>query len=79
MTWVNKVSQWQIKRIIPSHLENNIMANSQDFKAAFRFLQMPASANEKKPSAPYAMPQDLKLLRLLSDVFTRIGVVAPAK
>lgn len=73
LSWVERVSKWPIKRIIPSHLENNIKGTGQDFKNAFQFLRKTRSVDQ----SPGPLPEDLKLLRLLSDVFTKLGVVAP--
>jgi hypothetical protein len=38
LRWVDRVSRWEIRRIIPSHLENNIRADGRDFRKAFAFL-----------------------------------------
>lgn len=35
LAWAKEVSKWPIQRIIPSHLENNIIADSQQFLNAF--------------------------------------------
>jgi hypothetical protein len=56
--WADRVSQWPIKRIIPSHLANDIKASGKDFRDAFRFLEMPASASNSAGS-----PLELHLLK----------------
>lgn len=39
LDWVEKVSQWPMTRIIPSHFENDIAADGRAFRAAFNFLE----------------------------------------
>lgn len=38
LAWVEQVSRWDFQRIIPCHLEAEILATPQDFKEAFNFL-----------------------------------------
>jgi hypothetical protein len=71
LEWVDTVSQWPIKRIIPSHFENDVKASRSDFRKAFRFLE------GQKP--PADIEDDLFLLNLLSDIFTKVGIVAPSQ
>ena len=73
LAWANDVSKWPIKRIIPCHYTNNIRAGGKDFKKAFDFL------DSKKKSSNSAMKEDLALLDGVSDVFTKLGVVAESK
>lgn len=70
--WADTVSRWPVRRIIPSHFDNNIKATGADFRKAFSFL-------EGKKGGPEPLEEDLSLLSLLSDVFTKLGVVAPAQ
>ena len=70
--WVEKVSKWPIKRIIPSHFENNIQTNSNEFRRAFSFLY-------EKSDCPNPFASDIQLLSTLSNIFTKLGIVAPAK
>lgn len=69
--WVDTVSQWPIQRIIPAHFENNIRASKTDFRKAFRFL-----GGERPPAD---IEDDLFLLNFLSDILTKVGVVAPSR
>lgn len=39
LRWVDKVSKWPIKRIIPAHFQNNIKASNKQFSNAFDFLR----------------------------------------
>lgn len=95
--WVDRISAWPIRRIVPSHLENNIAASGKDIRAAFDFVypkkqisSITRSSNRwLRPDnradvtsssdgrAAYVKEEDLKLLKLLSDIFTKLGVVAP--
>lgn len=93
LEWAEKVGSWPIKRIIPSHLENNIPASGKDFKNAFSFLKDYTkssqktnekgfnfgilSNSQKKGKIPNPDDDDLSLLKTLSSVFTKFGIVAP--
>lgn len=41
LRWVDKVSKWPIKRIIPAHFQNRIKASNKQFSNAFDFLRKP--------------------------------------
>jgi hypothetical protein len=76
LAWADKISQsWSIKRIIPCHFENNILASSKDFRKAFQFLE----AKPKSSLSPQPLDEDSALLRAASEQLTRFGVVAPPK
>lgn len=51
LDWVDRVSKWPFKRIIPCHLANNIAATPQDFRKAFRFLEKGSSPRSLSSSA----------------------------
>lgn len=74
LNWADQVSKWNIKRIIPSHLQNNIPSSSKSFRKAFDFLE---KKNINRRIAPSPEPDDLFLLSTLSDVLTKFGVIAP--
>jgi hypothetical protein len=71
LDWADKVAQWPIKRIIPSHMQNNIKTTASDFRKAFSFLET------ETPSGPRPDEKDFQLLNVVSDIFTTLGVVAP--
>lgn len=71
LAWADAVAKWPIKRIIPCHYANNIAAGGGEFRKAFNFLD----AKSKTPSAG-ATKEDLALLDGMSDIFTKLGVVA---
>lgn len=73
LQWANQVSKWNIKRIIPSHLENNIKANGKEFREAFNFLE------NNKDSKARPLPEDLNFLNVVSDICTKFGIVAPSE
>ena len=73
LEWADQVSKWNIKRIIPSHLENNIKANGREFREAFNFLEA------KKESKARPLPEDLNFLDIISDICTKYGIVAPSE
>ena len=74
LNWVENVSKWSIKRIIPSHLDNDIKASSQDFKNAFSFLK-----NSNSNNRPIPTDKDLFILNTVSDLFTKLGIVGESK
>lgn len=77
LSWADKISQsWSIKRIIPSHFENNIGATSKDFRKAFEFL---VAKDMTSIAYPRPLDEDSSLLRAASDLLTKLGVVAPAR
>ena len=71
LDWADLISQWPIKRIIPSHMENNIKTTSSDFRRAFSFLE------SETPLGPKPDEKDFFLLNICSDIFTTLGIVAP--
>jgi hypothetical protein len=73
LDWADKIKLWPITRIIPSHYDNNIRSNGKEFRRAFSFLE-DSNAKGPKPNK-----DDLFLLSTLSDVFTKLGVVAPSQ
>lgn len=75
LAWVDMVSKWPIKRIIPCHYANNIKAGGKEFRKAFSFLD----SNNKSPSAGAPLKEDLALLDGVSDIFTKLGVVAKSE
>ena len=75
--WVEAVSKWSFRRIIPCHFENDIKADGKQFKSALQFLDKKArvagAVDKRKVQVEAA---DLSLLRKVSDVFTVLGIVA---
>ena len=59
LDWVDRVTQWNIKRVIPAHLENNIQTDAKTFRRAFSFLE----ANGEPPGQPKPLEADLQALR----------------
>ena len=73
LAWADAVSKWPIKRVIPCHYTNNVKASGKEFRRAFSFL-------ERKSNNPTgAMKEDLALLNGVSDIFTKLGVVAKSE
>jgi len=76
LRWVDTISTWQFKRIIPSHFENDIAATGKDVRLAYQFLRGEAKV---AAGAAAGAKEDYFLLNTLSDVFTQTGVVAAAE
>ncbi|MEB3358161.1 MAG: DUF4336 domain-containing protein [Synechococcales bacterium] len=74
IAWADQVSQWNIQRIVPCHLDAPIEANSRSFRQAFTFL-------EKQPQeTPQLLPEeDFELLRELEISLNKRGITPPAK
>ena len=77
LRWVEKVSSWGFKRVIPAHFENNVPATGRDFQRAYAFLSESPGKRSKPVSGPAPLKEDYFLLDVLSDVFTKLSVVAP--
>ncbi|KAL3945011.1 MAG: hypothetical protein SGBAC_000932 [Bacillariaceae sp.] len=74
--WVERVTSRfsDMKRVIPSHLNNNVKASASDFSQAFDVLR--STPNNPKAQRPLAA--DLALLQRASDGLTDLGVIAPS-
>ncbi|WP_059000824.1 DUF4336 domain-containing protein [Leptolyngbya sp. NIES-2104] len=68
--WAEKVASWDFERIIPCHLDAPIDANSQEFRAAFSFLEKDGRA----------LPdEDFELLKEIEKGLIKTKVTPPAK
>eukprot|EP00526_Cylindrotheca_closterium_P012500 CAMPEP_0113627710 /NCGR_PEP_ID=MMETSP0017_2-20120614/14353_1 /TAXON_ID=2856 /ORGANISM="Cylindrotheca closterium" /LENGTH=463 /DNA_ID=CAMNT_0000537979 /DNA_START=235 /DNA_END=1626 /DNA_ORIENTATION=+ /assembly_acc=CAM_ASM_000147 len=74
--WVDRVTSRfsDMKRVIPSHLNNNVKASASDFSQAFDVLR--STSNNVKSQR--ALAADLALLQSASDGLTDLGVIAPS-
>ena len=81
LAWADKVAQWPVKRVIPSHYENDVkVANGKEFRQAFRFLEAPRAVPlPVVTDGPEPTERDLALLTAVSEVFTKLGVVAKSQ
>lgn len=86
LDWVERICKWRFRRIIPCHLENDIRSGPADFKTAFNFLINQDSSSSRtskstagRTAAAGATEADLSLLNQVSDLFTKLGIVAPAR
>jgi len=86
LRWVDRVSSWGFKRVVPAHYENNVAATGRDFRAAFGFLRAGSGSGSGSGAGAGAgagragagaNKADYRLLDTLSDLFTALGVVAP--
>ena len=76
LKWVDAICQWGFTRIIPSHFENDVRATAKDVRLAYQFLQ-PRTRGARAAAGARGLREDYSLLNTLSEVFTRLGVVAP--
>lgn len=73
LEWAERVAtRFDFVRIIPGHLNNDVMATPDDFRKAFEVL-----GNGSKGQRPLA--EDLALLQKASDLLTGFGVVAASQ
>lgn len=71
LDWADSVSEWDFKRVIPSHMENDVTSTPADFRRAFSFLE------SDNPPGPKPTEGDFFLLDFVSELFTKIGIIAP--
>jgi hypothetical protein len=76
LEWVDRVCRRfsDMKRIVPSHLNNNVSATAKDFSLAFESLR--STPKNLKPQR--ALAEDLALLQKASDLLTDLKVVGPS-
>ncbi|WP_353932945.1 DUF4336 domain-containing protein [Okeanomitos corallinicola TIOX110] len=79
LKWADQVAKWDIKWIIPCHLDAPIKANSQQFRQAFSFLEK-YPQNGLLNSNSYPLPEDdFQVLKDINNGLDRLGIVPPAK
>jgi hypothetical protein len=79
LAWADEVAKWQFERIIPCHLDAPVVANPQQFRAAFRFLETQPSPQLGAHDI-FPLPEvDFSLLRDLEQGLTRRGVTPPPR
>ncbi|BAU11782.1 hypothetical protein LEP3755_22850 [Leptolyngbya sp. NIES-3755] len=69
--WAEKVSSWDFQRIIPCHLDAPIEADSQEFRAAFSFLE--------KNGTRTLPDEDFELLKEIEEGLIKTNVTPPPK
>ncbi|CAM9718027.1 unnamed protein product [Chrysoparadoxa australica] len=86
--WLDIVTSWSFNRVIPCHLQNNVKATPQEFRAAFDYLREEASAKPQglvglfqkpKPSKAPLPDADLELLRGAEELLVSQGTLFPAE
>lgn len=71
LAWVERVAQWDFRQIISCHFDAPIVANPQQFKAAFDFLRSDSPSTDL-PTA------DLQFLRQIERRFEQLRIIPPA-
>ena len=79
LAFVDEVSKWNFKRIIPCHLGSNIKSNPREFREAFSFLEElgPVAKFVRGKPPPQALEEDCKLLNDASKNLAEQGVIYP--
>ncbi|MFM7910458.1 MAG: DUF4336 domain-containing protein, partial [Microcystis sp.] len=65
--WVDRISQWPIKQVIPCHFASPIQADSQEFQQAFSFLSKDS----------YLPKDDLECLESIDSFLVRWRLTPP--
>ncbi len=72
LDWVNQVSKWDFKRVIPCHFSAPIEATPEQVRNAFSFLE--------KSALVKGLPlSDLSVLQSIDQVLCQRGITPPAK
>lgn len=70
LAWVDRVSKWNFKRIIPCHFANDIKTNSKDFYNSFDFLRLNVKSKRIQPNS-----KDCQLLTDASIILEKLGIL----
>jgi hypothetical protein len=75
LNWVDRVcTRFKFNRIIPGHLNNDVKATPDQFRAAFDVLSSkPGKLKKQRP-----LTEDLALLQEASDILTKYNIVGPS-
>jgi len=73
LDFADRVAKWDIKRIIPAHLKNNLKYTGKDYRAAFSFLE----ASGVPRGLPKPLAADLKTLNDAEINLTESGAIVP--
>lgn len=74
LDFADRVAQWNIQRIIPAHLKNNLPLTGQDYRNAFGFLEEKGVPN----GYPKPLDADLQTLRDAEVSLIQSGAIALA-
>jgi Domain of unknown function (DUF4336) len=76
LAWVDRICErfYDMKRIVPCHLNNDVRTTAKDFYHAFDSLR----STSTNPVPQRALPEDLALLQKASDILTDLHVVSPS-
>ena len=76
--WVNKISNWQFKQIIPAHFAAPIKATPAKFREAFNFLNNENSYQKLYPSGyEQLFRQDSKFIKELEAILVKLKIAQP--
>jgi hypothetical protein len=70
LQWVDQVTTWDFKRILPCHFDSPIVCTPQQFRQAFAFLYSKDSQS--------LLAEDFELLRNLEQKLCQRGIIPPA-
>jgi len=74
LDFADQVSKWDIRRIVPAHLKNNLALTGKEYRAAFGFLEERGVPN----GYPRPLKADLQTLLDAEKSLLESGAIAPA-
>jgi Domain of unknown function (DUF4336) len=74
LAWVDRVAQWDFKRIIPCHFAAPMSTSPAEFRSAFDFLKSSGTADDRQKS-----DLDADLLRQIDRQLVKWRIIFPAR
>ena len=80
-SWLNKISNWQFKQIIPAHFSAPIQATPQQFREAFSFLEDEPDSYKKLYLSGYEQifRQDCTFIQALEETLVKLKIAKASK
>jgi hypothetical protein len=81
LAWADRVASWNFERIIPCHFDSPIVAQPQQFREAFSFLEKyPSVSAGLFGTNSYPLPEeDFKALREINEGLSKSRIIPPSK
>lgn len=74
LNWVNSVASWKFERIIPCHFDAQIIAQPEQFRQAFAFLD-----SASKNGSDTQIEEDFRFIRELEAGLLKRGIATPPR
>ncbi|MEL7039667.1 MAG: DUF4336 domain-containing protein, partial [Cyanobacteria bacterium J06592_8] len=76
LIWADWVKNWQFERIIPCHFDSPILANPEQFRQAFCFLEKTVF-NSVSHQSSVLPEEDFELLREIDETLSKRKIIPP--